>query len=84
MRKELTMNTFFTTPDMSCGGCANNIRRVLSREAGVRAVDVTLAAKRIDVAYDPDATSPERLAAALAAAGYPPAAGEPAADASLS
>ena len=67
------MTATFTTPAMICGGCVNNIRRVLSRQPGVRAVDVTLATKRVDITYDPDATSPERLATALATAGYPPA-----------
>ena len=78
------MTATFTTPAMSCGGCANNIRRVLSREPGVRAVDVTLAAKRVEITYDPETTSPERLTGALTTAGYPPAETSAAADTALS
>jgi copper chaperone CopZ len=78
MRKDLTMNATFTTPDMSCGGCANNIRRALSREPGVQRVDATPDTKRVEVTYDPGETSAERLAALLTAAGYPPATNQPA------
>ena len=66
------MTTTFTTPDLSCGGCAATIRGTLSREAGVLAVDINVPLKRVAIAFDPGVTSPDRLAAALAAAGYPP------------
>jgi copper chaperone CopZ len=66
------MTTTFTLPDLNCGGCAAAVKNTLSREPGVQAVDVTVAAKRVRIAFDPAATSPDRLAAALAAVGYPP------------
>jgi copper chaperone CopZ len=66
------ITTTFTTPDLSCGGCAAGIKASLSREPGVLAVHVTVPAKRVEIAFDPAATSRERLAAALSGAGYPP------------
>ena len=64
--------TTLTLPDLNCGGCAAAVKSTLSREPGVQAVDVTVAAKRVQIAFDPAVTSPDRLGAALAAVGYAP------------
>ena len=66
------MTTTFTTPTLHCGGCAANVRAALLREPGVHAVQVTLAEKRVQVAFDAATTSRDRLSAALRSAGYPP------------
>ena len=66
------MLTTFTTPTISCGGCARNVKAALSRTPGVTNVEVDVPSKSVAVEFSPDATSPERLAAALAEAGYPP------------
>ena len=68
-----TPTATFTAPAIRCGGCANNVRAVLSRHPGVRNVDVAVDAKQVTVAYDAAETSPEGIALALTEAGYPPA-----------
>ena len=70
--RSFTMTTTFTTPTLKCGGCAATIKAALAREAGVHAVHVTAAEKRVEIAFDPSATSRERLSAALGRIGYTP------------
>lgn len=55
---------------MSCGGCVNNVRNALARIPGVQVEQVTVGSAT--VAYDPAATSPEALRAAIVRAGYKP------------
>ena len=66
------MNASFIAPAISCGGCARNVKAALGRQPGVTGVDVDVPTKCVTVSYDPAAASPEKLADALAAAGYPP------------
>ena len=54
-----------------CGGCAANVRAVLGKTPGVRAVEVDPSAKRVDVDFDDVATSLDTLSRTLADAGYP-------------
>ena len=54
-----------------CGGCANNVKSILSQAAGVRSVNVDPATKVVDVEFDEAATSAEAIASRLADAGYP-------------
>jgi copper chaperone CopZ len=56
---------------MTCGSCAERITGALSREAGVGAAHVDIAAGTVAVAFDPAQTSPEQLARAVSAQGYP-------------
>jgi len=63
--------TTLSVPGMSCMHCVNAIKAALGQLSGVRDVRVDLAAKKVHVDYSPDAISPEILAKALAAAGYP-------------
>jgi copper chaperone CopZ len=60
---------------MTCSRCVEHVRRALERVESVAVRDVTVGSARVD--YDPSRTTPERIAAAVADAGYParPAAG---------
>ncbi|WP_422018218.1 heavy-metal-associated domain-containing protein [Roseateles sp.] len=61
----------FTLPDMSCGHCVAAITEALKTADAQAGVQIDRDAKTADV----DSTLPrETLAAALAEAGYPPAA----------
>ena len=66
------MTTTFTAPAISCGGCARNVKAVLSRTAGVTGVDVHVPGKQVAITFDAGATSADHLAAVLTEAGYPP------------
>ena len=74
IRQTIGSTATFTAPAISCGGCANRVRTALSKQPGVRNVDVAVPDQRVTVAYDAAATSPDTIARALTEAGYPPAA----------
>lgn len=62
----------YTIPDISCGGCAKAVTRIVERLDAQARVAVDLGTKRVEVetrASDAD------VRAALARGGYPPAAG---------
>jgi len=56
---------------MSCMHCVHAIKAALGQLNGVSNVDVDLPAKRVKVGYDPSSITPDVLAKALEAAGYP-------------
>ena len=68
-----TTTTAFTAPTISCGGCARNLKAALSRTPGVSGVEVEVPTKRVSVTFDAAVTSAERVADALAEAGFAPA-----------
>jgi len=55
---------------MHCDGCAATIEALLAREPGVKATSISYAAGGGRILYDPGATDPGRLAAAIEKAGY--------------
>ncbi|MCL6555341.1 MAG: copper ion binding protein [Burkholderiales bacterium] len=55
---------------MTCGGCANSVKRVLTAIDGVSLVEVDLNTGRVDVNYDPARARPEQLKTAIREAGY--------------
>ncbi|OGR64849.1 MAG: hypothetical protein A2X31_12005 [Elusimicrobia bacterium GWB2_63_22] len=55
---------------MTCGGCAANVKRILSARSGVISAEVDLAGGKAEVRCRGEEASPEGLTAALAAAGY--------------
>jgi copper chaperone CopZ len=61
-----------TAPDISCDNCRRNIEQDLSRQPGVRAVVVDIAARTVAIDYDEGETDPARLREALVDGGYPP------------
>ena len=59
----------FKVEDMTCGGCASNIRTAVSQVPGVRSVTADPRSK--DVVVDaPEEVSREQIVAAISAAGY--------------
>ena len=69
------MKTTFYSTSIRCGGCAANVRAVVGKVDGVRAVEVDPATKRVEIDFDDARTSVEALSGRLAEAGYP--VGEP-------
>jgi len=55
---------------MHCDGCAGTIEALLAREPGVKGASVSYAAGKGQILYDPAATDPARVAAAIERAGY--------------
>jgi copper chaperone len=55
---------------MSCGGCVNNIKGVLSALNGVSEVAVSLENGQAHVVYDPEHIRPETLCEAVENAGF--------------
>lgn len=60
----------FPVTGMSCAACAARVGKTLGAQQGVRQAAVNFAAATVVVEYDPDRTSPELLAQAVAGAGY--------------
>lgn len=60
----------FDVKGMSCMGCVNNVKGVLSDLAGVGEVDVVLEAGKVTVDYDPTRSSLGALKDAIEGAGF--------------
>jgi mercuric ion binding protein len=56
---------------MTCSLCPLTVRKALERVPGVLEAKADLGAKRAEASYDPDRVSPEALAKAVTAAGFP-------------
>ncbi|WP_428940387.1 heavy metal translocating P-type ATPase [Fontivita pretiosa] len=56
---------------MTCASCVAHVRRAAEKVPGVQACEVNLARGRAVVRFDPGATSPQQIAAAITDAGYP-------------
>lgn len=55
---------------MSCGSCANRIKKTLAAIDGVSGIDVSVADKRAVTFYDPSKLAPTRLTAAIDGLGF--------------
>ena len=55
---------------MTCASCVNNIEKNISKEAGVYSILVSLMSARADVIFDPNLTSPEKIAEAIDDMGF--------------
>ena len=55
---------------MHCSGCAATVEALVTREPGVKAATVSHAESKGRILYDPEATEPDRLVAAIEKAGY--------------
>jgi len=55
---------------MTCAACQSRVQRTLAAQPGVLDASVNLVTKSAAVRYDPAATDPERLIAAVRATGY--------------
>ena len=58
-------------PDISCGACANAIKRSLGAVPGVQAVEVDVPGKNVTVEYDDAQLNDNAIRARLEKAGYP-------------
>jgi copper chaperone len=56
--------------EISCEGCANAIKRALGRMDGVKAVEVSVPDKDIQVVYDDAALTSHQVLERLSRAGY--------------
>ena len=56
---------------MTCDGCADTIREALQPRAGIVRVEVDVEGKKAVVSHDATQISPQDVAAAITAAGYP-------------
>lgn len=63
-------DSVFKVPGMSCGHCKAAIAQAVGRLAGVAAVEVDLAAKRVTVRYDPGFVTEDRIKEAIEDEGY--------------
>ena len=63
---------------MSCAACSARVERALLEAAGVLSASVNLATATARIRFDPVATSPQQLAAAVEHAGYQPVLPSPA------
>jgi P-type Cu+ transporter len=73
----------FPVTGMTCAACQAHVQQALAHEPGVHEATVNLMTATARVDFDPDATSPARLVAAVRATGYGaelPVAGHSAAD----
>lgn len=67
--------TTITIEGMHCDGCAERVKRVLEREAGVRTAAVSYAGGQAEVEYDERVTAADRLEQVVERAGYTARAG---------
>lgn len=63
--------TNLSAPDISCGGCANAIRRALTGLPGISNVTVDVAQKMVSVQHDAATAPREAIIGALDRAGFP-------------
>ncbi len=61
---------YFSLKGMWCPGCATAAEGLLRHQPGVRSADVSFAAERGRVSYDPSQVDPDRLLARLSRLGY--------------
>jgi Cu+-exporting ATPase len=55
---------------MTCAACSTRLERVLGKVVGVERANVSLAAERADIRFDPQSASPEALVDAIRGAGF--------------
>ena len=63
------------TPAIHCDGCAQSIKRSLSRLSGVQDVAVDVENKNVTAHYEADTTSAQAIHDRLTQAGFPPQSG---------
>lgn len=55
---------------MTCMGCVNSVKRVLTPIAGVANVEVVLETGKVDIGYDASFAQPDQFREAIRNAGY--------------
>jgi Cu+-exporting ATPase len=61
---------YFSVQGMWCAGCASSAEQVLRRHPGVKSADVSFAAERGRLQYDPELVDPDELIKSLDSLGY--------------
>lgn len=64
--ESLTLNV----KGMTCMGCVNSVKRVLTPIAGVTTVSVVLETGKVDIGFDASQAKPEQFREAIRDAGY--------------
>ena len=70
MSETKTVKKNFPVLEMSCAACAARVDKTLNRQPGICTASVNYAAATATVEYDPKLCTPEKLKAAVQAAGY--------------
>lgn len=60
-----------SAPDISCGHCVGAIQRAVGGMDGVSHVEADAGTKKVQVTYDPQRVSLDRIKDTMAAEGYP-------------
>jgi copper chaperone len=65
------MNTLtLTVTGMSCMGCVNSVKQLVSALPGIAGVEVDLASGRVDVTHDPAQSDRQAICEAIINGGY--------------
>ena len=65
------MNTLtLNVTGMSCMGCVNSVKNLVSALPGVATIDIDLASGRVEVAHDPAQSDAAAIRAAIEDGGY--------------
>ncbi len=62
--------TFTVSPKMSCANCEKKIKTNLRFEKGVKKINTSIPAQKVNITYNPEKTSEESLVKALKKIGY--------------
>lgn len=65
------MEKTYSVPDVSCGHCKSAIEGALQPLPGVERAVVDIAAKKVDVAFDPAITPEDQVRQTIESEGYP-------------
>jgi copper chaperone CopZ len=65
-----TITRSFAVTGMTCGNCEKHVRHAAEHLAGVTAGEVDRPGNRATVSFDPQATTPAAIVAAIVDAGY--------------
>ena len=71
MREATFALVTLSVPDISCAHCARAIESALAPVAGVQSVAVDIPGQAVQVAYDTESVTLDRIGEILADAGYP-------------
>jgi Cu2+-exporting ATPase len=67
------MKRTFSVPRIHCGGCVSTVEMTLKAVPGVERAEGSIEKRTVDVVFDPEKVTEERLRQALVNVGYPPA-----------
>ena len=68
--KDIKTIVFTTTPQMHCFNCEEKIKKNIRFEKGVKNIVTNVAEQRVEITYDADKTTPEKLQKGFKKIGY--------------